>query len=89
MSVEFEALLSNRTWTLCPRPPHCHVIHNKWVYKIKRHVDGSVERFKVRLVAKDFEQQSWVDYTETFSLVIKPATIRLILALVMRFDWPI
>jgi len=89
MSAEFEALLSNGTWTLCPRPPHCHVIHNKWVYKIKRHVDGSIERFKARLAAKGFEQQFGVDYTETFSSVIKPATIRLILALAVHFDWPI
>jgi hypothetical protein len=88
MSAEFAALVSNKTWTLCPRPPHRHVIHNKWVYKIKMHADGSVERFKARLVAKGFEHQSWIDYIETFSHVIKPATIRLMLALTGPFaNW--
>jgi hypothetical protein len=89
MSLEFEALISNKTWTLCTRPLHQHVIHNKWVYKIKRKSDGAVERFKARLVAKGFEQTSGVDYTETFSPVIKPSTIRIILSLAVYFNWQI
>jgi hypothetical protein len=60
-----------------------HVIHNKWVDKIKRKADGSVERFKAKLVAKGFEQQVGIDYTETL------ATIRLLLALAMTCHWPI
>jgi hypothetical protein len=89
MAAEFEALISNGTWTLCPRPLKRHVIHNRWVYKIKQRADGSIDRFKARLVAKGFEQQNGVDYTETFSPVIKPSTIRIILALTVHFDWPI
>jgi hypothetical protein len=48
-----------------------------------------VERFKARLVAKGFDQMSGVGYTETFNLVIKPSTIRIILALAIHFDWVI
>jgi len=89
MQLEFDALLSNGTWTLCPRPPHHNIIRNKWVYRIKKYADGTVERFKARLVAKGFDQRSGIDYTETFSPVIKPSTIRVILTLAVHFDWEI
>jgi len=71
------------------RPLHHNIIRNKLVYRIKRHIDGTVERFKARLVAKGFDQRSGIDYTETFSPVIKPSTIRVILTLVVDFDWGI
>jgi hypothetical protein len=86
---EYEALISNGTWTLCPRPLNHNVIRNKWVYKIKQHSDGTLDRFKSRLVAKGFEQQSGIDYTDTFSPVIKSSTIRIVLALAVTFNWPL
>jgi hypothetical protein len=67
MTQKFEALISNGTWTLCPRPLRHNVIRNKWVYKIKQHPDGTIDRFKACLVAKGFEQQCGVDYMDTFS----------------------
>jgi hypothetical protein len=89
MQQEYEALIKNGTWTLCPKPPHQNLIRNKWVYKIKRQLDGTIDRFKARLVAKGFYQRSGIDYTKTFSPMIKPATIRLVLALAVQFDWNI
>ena len=89
MGREFDALIENDTWSLCPRPLGKHVVRNKWVYKMKRKPDGSVERFKARLVGKGYDQRSGIDFHETFSPVIKPTTIRLVLAIAVHFHWPI
>ncbi|KAF9667520.1 hypothetical protein SADUNF_Sadunf15G0031700 [Salix dunnii] len=51
MNKEFDALLRNGT-TLIPSPPTVNIIGSKWVYRIKRKADGSIESFKVRLVPK-------------------------------------
>jgi len=71
------------------RPAHQKVIRNKWVFKLKQKADGSLDRYKARLVAKGFDQEAGVDFHETFSPVIKPATIRLVLALAVHFNWVI
>jgi hypothetical protein len=86
---EYDALLANNTWTLCPLPANHHLIRNKWVYKVKQKVDGSIECHKTRLVAKGFDQRCGIDYIETFSPVTKPATVMLVLAIPVHFNWPI
>jgi hypothetical protein len=86
MTEEYQALITNGTWTLCPPPPHQNIISNKWVYRIMQRLDSSVERFKARLVAKGYEQQCGINYSETFSLVINASTIRVILSLAIQFD---
>jgi hypothetical protein len=75
MEQEFQALLENQTWTLCLRPRNHNIIKNKWVYKLKQNLDGTIDRYKASLVAKGFQQRDGIDYTETFSPVIKPATM--------------
>ena len=63
------------------------VVGNKWIFKIKYHVDGTISRYKVRLVAKGFHQTQGVDYTETFSPVVKALTVRVILSLAIMNKW--
>jgi histone deacetylase 1/2 len=87
MDDEFKALIKNETWHLVVPPPRCNLIDCKWVFKLKHRVDGSVERYKARLVAKGFKQRHGVDYAETFSPVVKHATIRLILSLAVSRGW--
>jgi hypothetical protein len=57
------------------------------VYKIKRKADGSIDRYKARLVAKGFKQRYGIDYEDTFSPVVKSATIRVVLSLVISRGW--
>ena len=89
MQEEFAALQKQGTWSLVPPPPHKNIVGCKRVYKLKRHNDGTIARYKARLVAKGFHQQQGVDYNETFSLVVKPSTVRLILSLAVSLNWPL
>lgn len=59
----------------------------KWVFKIKRDSDGSVSRYKARLVAEGFHQTTNIDYSETFSLVAKLITIRVLFTLTIAKGW--
>jgi hypothetical protein len=89
MNDEFHALLKNKTWHLIPPRPGLNVIDCKWVFKLKQKADGSIDRYKARLVAKGFKQQYGINYDETFSPVVKPTTIRLLLSLAVSRDWAI
>ncbi|KAF5459770.1 hypothetical protein F2P56_019690 [Juglans regia] len=87
MSREFDALVNTNTWTLVPPSCASNLIGCRWVFKTKLRADGSIERQKARLVAKGFHQQPEIDYTETFSPVVKPSTIRLVLSIAISHRW--
>ncbi|KAJ0027681.1 hypothetical protein Pint_36319 [Pistacia integerrima] len=87
MSDELTALMRHHTWDLVSPPPHCQPVGCKWVFRVKRKSDGSIDRFKARLVAKGFNQRPGLDYNETFSPVVKPATIRTVLTISVMHGW--
>lgn len=81
MESEPFALEKNDTWDIVPLPKGKKPIGSKWAYRIKKKSDGSLERYKERLVAKGFTQKYRIDYQETFSPIVKMTTIRCILYL--------
>ena len=66
-----------------------NIVGCKWVFRIKRKVDGTIDRYKARLVAKGFHQQPGVDFGETYSPVVKPTAIRIVLSIAISFGWTI
>ena len=89
MDEEMSALVKNGTWELVKLPLSKNVIGCKWVYKIKYKSDGSVERYKARLLEKGYAQNYGLDYEETFNLVAKMTTMRTIIALAFHKDWKV
>ncbi|KAJ3705170.1 hypothetical protein LUZ61_008875 [Rhynchospora tenuis] len=89
MSSEINALARNKTWVLVPPPLNQKIIGCKWVYKLKQKPDGTVERYKARLVAKGFHQEEGVDFFDTYSPVVRPTTIRVVLSLAISSHWSV
>lgn len=89
MESEYSALLHNNTWSLVPLPGDRKIIGSKWVFRIKLKPNGEIDRYKARLVAQGYTQAYDIDYFETFSPVVKPATIRIVLSLAISHGWSV
>jgi len=87
MTDEYNALLNNNTWSLTSLPEGAKAVGCKWLFKNIYHADGSFHRHKARLVAKGFSQTAGCDYYETYSPVVKPSTIRLVLTHAVSANW--
>jgi len=87
MDEEMAALDANAIWELIALPKDKKAIGCKWVYKVKHNADGSVNRYKTRLVAKGYAQTCGIDYKETYSPVTKMTTVRTIIVMVVAKGW--
>ena len=84
---EMKALEKNCTWELVDLPRGKTTVGCKWVFTVKYESDGSLERYKARGVAKGFTQTYGIDYLETFALVAKLNSIRVLLSLLVNLEW--
>jgi hypothetical protein len=71
MTEEYQSIIKNDVWEIVPRPKRKDVVSSKWIFKIKHVVDGSIEKYKARFVARGFSQKEGIDYEETFSYVAR------------------
>ena len=87
MESELAALHKNDTWSLVQLSKGKKVVGCRWVYKVKLKTDGTIERYKARLVVKGFTQTEGLDFFETYSPVAKITTVRLLLTLLAANNW--
>jgi hypothetical protein len=84
---EYKSILKNNVWDIVLRPKDKSMVSSKWIYQIKHAVDGSVEKFKERFVARGFSQKEEIDYYETVDPVDRYTSIRVIIALASVLGW--
>jgi hypothetical protein len=87
MTKEHQSIMKNEVWEIVPRPKGKSVVTSKWVYKIKHAADESVDKYKARLMAREFSQKEGEDYDETFAPVARYTSIRAIISLVTSMGW--
>jgi hypothetical protein len=87
MQSEMDAVEKNSTWELADLPCGHSVMTLKWVFKLKRDEVGAIVKHKARLVAHDFVQREDIDFDDTFALVARMESVRLLFALAAQEGW--
>ena len=89
MIREYQSIIKNDVWDVVRRPDGKSIVTSKWIYKIKHAVDGNIEKYKARFVARGFSQKEGIDYEENFAHVAKYTSIRSVLSLATVMKWKI
>ena len=89
MVEKYSSIMKNDVWEVVPRPNGKLVVTSRWLYKIEYVVDGSIEKYKARFVARGFSQIEGVDYEETFAPVAHYTSIRSIISIATEMGWRI
>jgi hypothetical protein len=87
MTEEYQSIIKNDVWEIVPKSKSKDVVSSKWFFKIKHVVDGSIEKYKARFVARGFSQREGIDYEETFAPVARYTSFRTIIALAAKMKW--
>ena len=87
MIEEMKTLHKNHTWELVKLPIGKKTVGCRWVFTVKHNVNGSIERYKARLVVKSYTQIYGADYQENFAPLAKMNSVRILLSLVTNKDW--
>ena len=82
---EMDSVMSNGTWEIVDRPYGCKPIGCKWVFKKKLRPNGTIERYKIRLVAKGYTRKEYEDFFDTYSPVVRLTTIQVLLSLAASY----
>ena len=89
MVEEYDSIVRNSVWDVVPRPENKSVVSSRWLYKLKKATDSSVEKHKARFVARGFSQVKGIDYDDNFAPVARYSSIRSMLALSTQMGWKI
>ncbi|KAK7245636.1 hypothetical protein RIF29_40484 [Crotalaria pallida] len=89
MQEELHALQENQTWDIVQCPPDKEILGCKWVYSVKLHSDGTLDRYKARVVAFGNQEEYGINYEETYAPVAKMTTVRTIIAIAASQGWPL
>ena len=81
VNSEIESILQNHTWELVDLPKGSKPLGYKWIFKKKLKADGSIDKYKARLVIKGFRQKQDLDYFDTYSPVTRITSIRMLIAI--------
>ena len=87
MVEKYDSIMKNQVWEFVLRPQGKKVVGSRWIYKVKHATNGSVEKYKVHIVAKGFSEKEGIDYEESFAPVARYSSIQTIISLASEMGW--